>query len=160
MVKQRFADRNRDFPSERLPDGRWLCRFCRQPVPLKGRFRLYCSEAHRDEVDIRCGFGFIRYIRERDHGVCSVCGLDCVELASAVRQMRFSRYEWDGSADRLSLAELHSALKAAMHLPRSQNRLWEAHHKLRVADGGGKCGLENYVTLCWRCHKQAHRSRQ
>lgn len=30
---------------------------------------------------------------------------------------------------------------------------WEAHHVEAVIEGGGECGLENYRTLCFRCHK-------
>jgi hypothetical protein len=29
---------------------------------------------------------------------------------------------------------------------------WEAHHKAAVAEGGGQCGLDNYETVCYRCH--------
>ena len=31
--------------------------------------------------------------------------------------------------------------------------LWDADHIIRVADGGGMCGLENIRTLCIPCHK-------
>ncbi len=30
--------------------------------------------------------------------------------------------------------------------------LWEADHIVPVKDGGGCCGLENYRTLCRKCH--------
>jgi hypothetical protein len=30
---------------------------------------------------------------------------------------------------------------------------WEAHHVHAVVDGGGECGLENYRTFCFVCHK-------
>ncbi len=30
--------------------------------------------------------------------------------------------------------------------------LWEAHHLVAVAEGGGQCGLDGYVTACWKCH--------
>ena len=32
---------------------------------------------------------------------------------------------------------------------------WEADHIQSVAEGGGQCGLENFRTLCFVCHKQA-----
>jgi 5-methylcytosine-specific restriction endonuclease McrA len=32
-------------------------------------------------------------------------------------------------------------------------RYWEADHIVPVCDGGGVCGLDNYRTLCVRCHK-------
>ncbi len=31
---------------------------------------------------------------------------------------------------------------------------WEAHHIQSVVEGGGECGLENYRTLCFVCHKK------
>eukprot|EP01046_Picozoa_sp_COSAG06_P097672 COSAG06_NODE_43770_length_369_cov_0.637037_1_plen_52_part_10 len=30
--------------------------------------------------------------------------------------------------------------------------LWEADHRLRVANGGGECDEDNIDTLCLRCH--------
>ena len=35
-----------------------------------------------------------------------------------------------------------------------RKRLWEADHILAVFEGGGQCGLDNYRTLCYWCHKQ------
>lgn len=31
-------------------------------------------------------------------------------------------------------------------------KFWEADHILSVCEGGGGCGLENFQTLCARCH--------
>lgn len=31
---------------------------------------------------------------------------------------------------------------------------WDADHVVRVADGGGECGLDGYRTLCQPCHKK------
>jgi hypothetical protein len=31
---------------------------------------------------------------------------------------------------------------------------WEADHIVPVCEGGGCCGLENYQTLCLKCHKE------
>lgn len=30
---------------------------------------------------------------------------------------------------------------------------WEADHIIAVCNGGGGCGLENFQTLCSKCHK-------
>ena len=38
---------------------------------------------------------------------------------------------------------------------RMDTSLWDAHHKIAVKDGGGKCGLEGLETLCRWCHKKA-----
>ena len=34
---------------------------------------------------------------------------------------------------------------------------WEADHIVPVVEGGGQCGLDNYRTLCIRCHRKATR---
>ena len=31
---------------------------------------------------------------------------------------------------------------------------WQADHIKEVADGGGGCGLDNFQTLCSKCHKE------
>lgn len=31
--------------------------------------------------------------------------------------------------------------------------IWDADHIQAVVEGGGECGLDNYRTLCCRCHK-------
>ena len=39
--------------------------------------------------------------------------------------------------------------------------LWEADHIVPVKDGGGCCGLENYRTLCRKCHwKRARKQKR
>lgn len=42
--------------------------------------------------------------------------------------------------------------RAACNLRRSW---WDADHIVPVVEGGGICGLENYRTLCLKCHRQA-----
>ena len=36
----------------------------------------------------------------------------------------------------------------------SQTENWDADHKLPVKDGGGGCLLDNFQTLCQKCHKK------
>jgi hypothetical protein len=36
-----------------------------------------------------------------------------------------------------------------------KHSLWQADHIRPVVEGGGGCGLDNYRTLCLRCHKRA-----
>ena len=38
---------------------------------------------------------------------------------------------------------------------RLKHSLWQADHITPVVEGGGGCGLDNYRTLCLRCHKGA-----
>ena|SRR4030065_329029 len=36
---------------------------------------------------------------------------------------------------------------------------WQADHIIEVRDGGGGCGLDNFQTLCLKCHKKKTHSR-
>lgn len=35
---------------------------------------------------------------------------------------------------------------------------WQADHIIEVREGGGGCGLENFQTLCEKCHKEKTKS--
>jgi len=37
---------------------------------------------------------------------------------------------------------------------RRADRLWDADHRVPVAEGGGECGLDGYQTACLACHRQ------
>lgn len=139
----RFADRYKDFPTVKGQDGFWTCRFCKKPVIGK-KWRYYCSEACETEVNVRCGWNLGYYIDKRDSGICADCGLDCRALEDAIEQLR-SKIEYKYSC------QAWQALKS--ELGKSG---WEYHHVLPVHKGGGKCGLDNYITLCVRCHKKRH----
>lgn len=162
MRTARFAHRDTDFPSTKLPDGTRLCRFCKKPVPKAGRWRFYCSEKCETEVNVRCGWCLDAYVRARDHGICAECGLDCEALEDALSSLNNGgpfQLLRDGTyfAVNRPSREVRAPIYAALGLNRTwPGRLWQAHHKIPVHKGGGKCGLDNYVTLCWRCHKKAH----
>ena len=36
---------------------------------------------------------------------------------------------------------------------------WQAHHVRPVSLGGGGCGLDNFATLCLKCHKEVHKKK-
>jgi 5-methylcytosine-specific restriction endonuclease McrA len=57
-------------------DGSRLCRWCRTPVPKGIRFRYECSRACRTNVDVATGFRVRYHVRQRDKGVCALCGVD------------------------------------------------------------------------------------
>ena len=79
-------------------------------------------------------------VMHRDKGVCAVCHVDTVALA---KQRNALPYNSD-------------ARREFQGLHRDQLQ-WEADHIVPVVEGGGECGLDNYRTLCVRCHKQATR---
>jgi len=61
------------------PDGRSLCRRCREPVP-RGR-KTFCGAACVHEWKIRTNPTYAAdCVERRDQGVCAICGVDTVEL--------------------------------------------------------------------------------
>ena len=104
---------------------------------------------------------------ERDKGVCALCGLNCVALVKELEALdpscdyRWKRY-W--SAQQLYEQEIRENSKLIVRLKelcipiyryrgRRRYGIWDADHIQAVVEGGGECGLDNYRTLCCRCHK-------
>jgi hypothetical protein len=127
----------------RTPAG-GLCAWCGNPRP-KGR-RKYCGPACANEANIRAGGAWVEAaVFARDRGICAACGMDCEWVAAQKRAMWAARRSWEyGAAERMP----GSWGPWSYH-----GRLWQADHIRPVAEGGGVCGLENYQTLCLRCHK-------
>lgn len=122
------------------PGGRNLCRWCSLEVP-KGR-RTFCSDWCVEEWRLRTDPGHVRErVLERDHGICSLCGTDCLAAYRHLRRMR-------GAAHLRAWSEW--GIK-----PNSRRALWDADHIVPVAEGGGECDLSNIRTLCLRCHRAA-----
>ena len=157
----------------RGPNGRALCRRCNVEVP-KGR-KSFCGQACVDEWSVRTNPGYARRkVKERDHGVCAQCGVDCEAIRNELRALRkrcwAERYGepenpmatwWERSVlEKRQQAERYAAFEARCdELGLSEKRrqdltksFWEADHIVPVVEGGGECGLENLQTLCWKCH--------
>jgi 5-methylcytosine-specific restriction endonuclease McrA len=105
-----------------------------------------------------CDPGYVRgKLYERDHGICTRCGIDCQAVRAAVRDMwdrvecQAERQKWIGGILRTTVAFF------AEHNLERHRTMWEAHHKIAVVEGGGECGLDNYETLCVWCHKRETR---
>jgi len=89
-----------------------------------------------------------RLVFHRDKGICAHCGFDADALDDAVKKLcPHPPYGW--YIFRPSETYKAFLIENKLRLNRSH---WEAHHKHAVAEGGGACGLDNYETLCWRCH--------
>jgi len=117
-------------------NGRYLCRWCNLEVP-PGR-RTFCSEWCVEEWKLRSNPGHLRKrVFERDHGVCALCGINCVREWRHIKRLR-------GGARLKAIAEWGL---------RRRNSLWDADHIRPVAEGGGECDLENMRTLCLKCHR-------
>lgn len=94
------------------------------------------------------------HVRDRDNGVCVICGERTEEKRYVCRRW------WE------LLVKIHGrqyAYKFVQYLrklgwPADENyfirRWWEADHITPVIEGGGLCGLDNYRTLCVPCHKK------
>lgn len=128
---------------ERGPNGRRLCRRCSVEVP-KGRL-TFCGDQCIHEHRIRTDPGYVRKcVMERDLGVCAACQLDTVALKREVMD------QWaKGGRHWIHLLEGKGF--------DGYRSLWEADHIVPVIEGGGECGLENYRTLCQKCHKTVTR---
>jgi 5-methylcytosine-specific restriction protein A len=124
------------------PNGRNLCRWCNLEVP-KGRV-TFCSAWCVEEWRLRSDPGYIREkVLERDRGICSSCGVDCLHAERQLKRLR-------GAARLKVLLDWgFGAGSSAV----SRKTLWDADHIVPVVEGGGECDLGNIRTLCLKCHR-------
>lgn len=137
----------RDFP---VTDANGVkgCRWCRGPIP-KYR-RTLCSDACVHEISLRTSPGYVRQqVEARDRGVCAACGFPAGAVHDLLRRARRRSWKWWKA-----LAEQFARAGAMSGYGYSDGHTWEADHIIPVSEGGGLCGLENYRTLCLRCHKK------
>jgi len=137
-----------------IPKVKGKCAWCGKESSLK-----YCCNECTAEAHIRRGDTVGSEVFKRDHGICAECGIDTDSLdlmrvylslrpflictGDCVRVMRKWHYPkwiqdqwgpwWPGRGDL---------------------QMWQADHIIPVIEGGGCCGLDNYQTLCTRCHKE------
>jgi hypothetical protein len=126
--------------SKKGAHGHRLCRWCGAEVfPPK---QTYCSDKCVTEWRLRSDVAFLRsQLFMRDKGVCKGCGLDTLDLRRKLFPL--------SKAERMTEAAKHGvdAYRAEKLM------LWEADHIVAVKNGGGLTGLENFQTLCVRCHR-------
>lgn len=127
-------------PRGRGPNGRRLCRWCHQEVPAGRRSR--CSAVCAHSYDMRVSASYRRqWVWRRDHGVCSLCGLDTDKLKRILRCAK-----WGGREEVLALLGNGRRFVVA----------WEADH-IHPRYLGGSDELDNLRTLCVECHKAVSR---
>jgi 5-methylcytosine-specific restriction endonuclease McrA len=143
------------------PSGQRMCQMPSCSNTLKGRQQRWCSE--------KCGLtafsmwnwaGTRHRVFERDKGICSKCGRDCVALKECfVWYMQFMlRQKHMGylECEKVVAAFMKAAGVVGKHAYGKD--LWEADHIIPLAEGGALCDLANLRTMCvFGCHKEETR---
>jgi 5-methylcytosine-specific restriction endonuclease McrA len=100
-----------------------------------------------------------RLLFKKEQGICQQCQLDTEALkkqahqvAMEQRRVPLSERHWWRHAYSFTKVVLEVTIHGQQEIPLSRT-LWEADHIVPVVEGGGACGLENYRTLCYWCHK-------
>lgn len=114
--------------------------------------RRWCSEACREEGYVRFGY-WHGPVRTRDKGICALCGFDSLACQRRVKRI-YDRAKGGGYGGR-------SYPYSFVRIRRFANRTgigptyqpYEVDHIVPVVEGGGCCGLDNFRTLCFLCHK-------
>ena len=128
-------------------------------LPEVGNRQFFCSDACRKAFALRCdGSALRRAAWEQDEGVCRGCDLDTSTLVETIRHMtpleRRRALVEKGFVPKPGFTEARLKKLSAQtewHSGLGCN-LWEADHRLRVANGGGECDEDNIDTLCLVCH--------
>lgn len=152
---QRFLNLTGDIPKVKGE-----CAWCGAPSSLK-----YCGHECSAEAYIRRGSAEASaQVKTRDDGVCAGCGMDCHWLSREFGRIErvTKRHRWNSISpkpDEMDRAGFRMAwgpwVPSGWHDGSKSLALsfWEADHIVPVSEGGGCCGLDNYQTLCLRCHK-------
>lgn len=153
----------RNIGKLRGPNGKRLCRWCGKEV-LPPR-RTFCSDLCTHEWRVRSSTSYLRErVYARDRGVCAKCERDTRKMRMRLEDEQTAAMarcgvfgptptaEW--RADPGYLAFLRKP-PFPLTVKEADRSLWQADHRLEVADGGGLCGLDGLRTLCLWCHKDA-----
>lgn len=136
------------------PNGRQLCRWC--GVETKAPRRTWCSDACVDEYRQLHDWAFARQrCKDRDQGVCQICGLDTelLEVRKRTFEMALGRTgpysvtsEWWWYQERWWAAMVKLGFKR-------KRSVTEVDHIVARIDGGGN-ELSNLREICVPCHKK------
>ena len=144
---QTAYEMRREIDHLRGPNGRPLCTLCREEVPA-GR-RTWCSQTCVDLYIEDSNWTLLRRkVRQRDRGICAICGLDTRKLKRRYRKLLKWFRARGGSAGLLRGAW---ADKYGIPYRRLKGDLWDADHIVPICEGGPN-QLSNLRTLCIPCH--------
>jgi len=122
----------------------------------------FCSKACVHHHRIRSQPGFRKCLLTRDKGVCAICHLNAHAIYRSIYQECRKIKSIELANEKLNAllkdTPLHGANIRARKGKRrpvsiSSGLFWHADHIKMVAQGGGLCGLDNFRTLCIKCHK-------
>ena len=124
-------------------------------VSAVGNRQFFCSDACRQRYTLRSDGGALRRVAyEQDQGVCQKCGLDADKTVNEIRHVdppeRRAYLLAHGFTPQVGFTKQRLEKLSAQTDWRTGVgcNLWEADHRLRVADGGGECDGANIDTLC------------
>jgi 5-methylcytosine-specific restriction endonuclease McrA len=126
-------------------------------VELSGRRYCWCSnECVNEFFLVTDGNAQRRAVYARDRGVCTECGIDCVELAENIENLVRRRHAADTSR---RLYTVRAEIYQEHNIPfgRQGCELWDADHIVPLAEGG-RDHPDNMRTLCIPCHQAATRA--
>lgn len=139
MPKRRTAKHNDLIhPLAKRHPGK-ICKWCGGGLP---RFKKsFCSQHCIHEWSMRTSTSYVRsYIIKRDRGICASCGLNTILFEQKINQKYGKK-----SAKRDKILK-----RLGFHPNRA---ICEVDHVLEVCKGGGLSGENNYICLCYKCHK-------
>ena len=144
------ADHPAYDPGSCGPDGFPQCRRCLREIRQR-RIDGFCSDACRHESLLRTSASYVRHaLFARDRGICTHCRTDCGLLDRVIRRIAAG----DTVEEPTRGTELALRTIEALGFGRRKRviSLWQADHRVAIAEGGRDCGLGNYRTLCLNCH--------
>jgi hypothetical protein len=149
-VSTRRVDRSTPFHAK----GR--CHWCN--AELTGRQQRWCSQACVEARLVRISPSYVtQRVAQRDYGVCARCHVDTrIQKRAWMRLRDFVTRHWRRLLPYASVVYVDRFASQKYGVPeaRLHSNWWDADHIVPVVEGGGGCGLENYRTLCLKCHKE------